>query len=260
MAPRTPVEDLLTGIWADVLALRQVGIHDDFFELGGHSLLATQLMSRMREAFSLEIPLRQLFESPTIAELAQNIEAARKTETQLQAPAIVPVSREGMLPLSFAQQRLWFMDQLEPGSTRYNVSAAIRLSGQLDLEALERTLAEIVRRHESLRTSFVAVDGEPVHVISPAGEVSLSLIDLSTESPREARAHKLAADEAQRPFDLSRGPLLRTQLLRLGESEHVLLLTMHHIVTDGWSLGVLVKEVATLYAHTFRASLHHCRS
>ncbi|HET6977262.1 MAG TPA: amino acid adenylation domain-containing protein [Pyrinomonadaceae bacterium] len=248
VAPRTPVEDLLAGIWADVLSLRQVGIDDDFFELGGHSLLATQLMSRLREAFSIEIPLRQLFESPTIAELAQHIETARKTETQLQAPAIVPVSREGVLPLSFAQQRLWFMDQLEPGSNRFNISAAIRLSGQLNLEALERTLAEIIRRHESLRTSFVAVDGEPVHVISPAGEVSLSFTDLSTESSREARARELAATESQRPFDLSRGPLLRTQLLRLGESEHILLLTMHHIITDGWSTGVLVKEVVTLYS------------
>jgi amino acid adenylation domain-containing protein len=250
VAPRTAQEEILTGMWQQMLRVPRVGIHDNFFDLGGHSLLATQLMSRVREAFAIEIALRQLFESPTVAALARHIEAALKTDAQLAAPPIIPVSRETALPLSFAQQRLWFIDQLEPGSTLYNVAAAVRLSGQLELKALQQTLDEIVRRHESLRTSFAVVEGEPVHVINPAGRVSLPVIDLSLEAEeaREARARQLAEAEAQQAFDLSRGPLLRTQLLRLEATEHILLVTMHHIVTDGWSLGVLVKEVATLYS------------
>jgi amino acid adenylation domain-containing protein len=247
--PNTPVEEILIGMWSDLLEVAPVAVHSNFFALGGHSLLATQLMSRVRDAFGVEVPLRQLFESPTIAELAQHIEAALKTETQLQVPPVVPVSREMPLPLSFAQQRLWFLDQLEPESGLYNISAAVRLSGQLDIEALRRTLTEVARRHESLRTSFVLVENDPVQVIGEAGEVELEVIDLSgEEEAREAAARRLAEEEAQRPFDLSRGPMLRTQLLRLGETEHVVLFTMHHIITDGWSMGLLVKEVATLYS------------
>ncbi|HET6977265.1 MAG TPA: amino acid adenylation domain-containing protein [Pyrinomonadaceae bacterium] len=246
---RTPVEELLLSVWRELLGVEQIGIEDDFFELGGHSLLATQLMSRMRNAFGVEVPLRQLFEGPTVAELAPYIEAALKTEAHLQAPPIVPVSREIALPLSFAQQRLWFLDQLEPNSASYNVPVVVRLSGHLNVEALHRTLNEVVRRHETLRTTFVLADGEPVQVIKEAEVLELSILDLSgeDEDAREVQAQRLAEEEARRPFDLSRGPLLRTKLLRLAETEHVVLFTMHHIASDGWSMGVLIKEVAALY-------------
>ena len=249
VAARTPIEELLLGVWREVLGVEQVGIEDDFFGLGGHSLLATQLMSRVRNTLGVEVPLRQLFEGPTVAELAQYIEVAVKTEAHLQAPPIVPVARDIALPLSFAQQRLWFLDQLEPNSAFYNVPVVVRLSGQLNVEALQRTLNEVVRRHETLRTTFVLADGAPVQVIQEAAALELQVIDLSGEEEevREAQARRLAEEETHQPFDLSRGPMLRTKLLRLAETEHVVLFTMHHIASDGWSMGVLIKEVAALY-------------
>ncbi len=248
-APRTPTEEMLAGVWAEVLGLGRVGIHDNFFDAGGHSLLATQLMSRVRATFGIDMPLRLLFESPTVAELARHVESALRTGAGLDAPPIVSVDRGQPLPLSFAQQRLWFIDQLEPGNSFYNVPAAVRLSGQLSVEAVERSLTEVVRRHESLRTTFKEVGGEPVQVIGAATEVRLEIEDLShlAEEEREAEARLRATQEARRPFDLSTGPLLRARLLRLGAEEHVLLFTMHHIVSDGWSMGVLVREVTQLY-------------
>jgi amino acid adenylation domain-containing protein len=246
---RTLVEEMLIGLWRDVLGVEQVGVHDNFFALGGHSLLATQLMSRMRDAFGVEIALRQLFEWPTVAELAQQVEGALRAGAGAAAPPVVAVSRDTNLPLSFAQQRLWFIDRLEPDSPLYNVPVAIRLMGQVDVEALRRTFEEVVRRHESLRTTFAAVDGQPCQIIHPPQPLSLPILDLSqsSEQEREAQARRLIAEEAQRPFDLSAGPLLRVTLLKQEEEQHVLLLTLHHIVFDGWSLGVLVEEVAALY-------------
>jgi alpha-ketoglutarate-dependent taurine dioxygenase/acyl carrier protein len=240
---------VLAGIWAEVLGLEQVGIHDNFFELGGHSLLVTQVISRARAAFRVELPLRSIFESPTVAGLAESIEVARQTEQNLQSLPILPVSRQRHLPLSFAQQRLWFLDQLEPGSFLYNVPRAFRISGELNVAALQGTFDAIVERHEVLRTTFATVDGNPVQVIAPSLGVPLPIIDLSqmAESEREAEARRLATEEAQRPFDLAQGPLARTALLRLSEEEHVLLLMMHHIVSDGWSAGVLFHELGTLY-------------
>ena len=248
-APRTQTEELLSGLWASVLRVPSVGVHDNFFELGGHSLLATQLASRVRETFGVELPLRELFTRPTVAGLAEHVEAALRGGMRVMVPALVPVSRDQELPLSHAQERLWFLDQLGPGSVAYIVPAAVRLKGWLDVEALQRTLDEVVRRHEVLRTRFIAVDGEPVQVIAPPSRLELPVIDLSElpEEEREAEAHQLAAAEAQRPFDLSVGPLLRVQLLRLREEDHVVLFTMHHIITDGWSTGILVREVAALY-------------
>jgi amino acid adenylation domain-containing protein len=247
-APRTPVEEMLAGIWADVLGVNQVGIHDNFFELGGHSLLATQLVSRLRDTFCVELPLRGLFESPTVVELAERIEAVHRSELDLQAPPLLPVSREGKLPLSFAQTRLWFLEQLQPGSA-YNIAAAVRLMGSLHVAALEQSLNEIVQRHETLRTTFTTLSGEPVQVIAPVLALSLPLVDLRQlpEAQQELEVERLASEEAQRPFDPSIGPLLRATLLQLGEAEHVLLLTMHHIVSDGWSMGVLIRELAALY-------------
>jgi amino acid adenylation domain-containing protein/FkbM family methyltransferase len=249
-APRTPVEELLVGIWSEVLKVKQVSIEENFFELGGHSLLATQLMSRVRTAFGIEIPLRTLFAAPTVAELGQQIEFVIRSGAGAQSPPILPVSREQSLPLSFAQQRLWFIDQLAQGSSSYNHTAALRLNGQLNIEALEYTFSEIVRRHETLRTTFEAVDGQPRQIIHSARSFSLPVTDFShlAAAERESTVREMAAEELQHLFDLRRGPLLRVRLLGLSETEHVVLFTAHHIVTDGWSLGVLVKEVATLYS------------
>ncbi|HEX8921444.1 MAG TPA: amino acid adenylation domain-containing protein, partial [Pyrinomonadaceae bacterium] len=249
VAPRTPIEELLVPIWEDVLKVKRVSIDANFFELGGHSLLATQLMSRVRKTFQIKAPLRTLFEGPTILELAHYIEGALRAGETVEAPPVLPVSREAQLPLSFAQQRLWFLDQLEPGNASYNSPAAVRLTGALDVAALQETLTEIVRRHEVLRTHFVESEGQPVQVIAEAAPLDMPLIDLSElpQTEREAKALSLATEEAERAFDLSRGPLLRASLLRLSAEEHIVLFTMHHIISDGWSISVLIREVAALY-------------
>ncbi|HEX2189470.1 MAG TPA: amino acid adenylation domain-containing protein, partial [Longimicrobiaceae bacterium] len=249
VAPRTPVEDVLAGIWAEVLRLERVGVEESFFDLGGHSLLATRVVSRVRAVFAIELPLRALFEGPTVAELAGRVEEMRRAGLPV-LPPVVPVERTGALPPSFAQERLWFIDRLEPGSTVYNVPVAWRLGGALDQAALERALGEVVRRHEALRTVFREVDGSPVQVIAPFGGFALPVEDLSGlgEADREAAVGRRAGEEARRTFDLSAGPLFRAALLRLGEEEHVLLLSMHHVVSDGWSMGVLFRELSSLYA------------
>ncbi len=248
-AARSEVEELLAGIWSEVLSLVRVGREENFFELGGHSLLATQVMSRVREAFGVEMRLRELFERPTVKELGQSIERELRQGAGVAAP-IMRADREQELPLSFAQQRLWFIDQMEPGSDVYNVPVAVRLQGSLNQEALAQTLSEVIRRHEVLRTRFGTVAGRAVQVIEAAAPVELVVEELSAleVGEREARVREWAGQEAATPFDLNRGPLLRVKLLRLGEQEHVVLLTMHHIVSDGWSVGVLIKEVGTLYA------------
>ena len=249
VGPRTPVEELVAGIWADVLQVEQVGIYDNFFDLGGHSLLATQVMSRVRAVFQIELPLRTLFEEPRIEALAASVEQQRGAGLAAEAPPIRRVNREERLRLSFAQQRLWFIEQLNPGSAVYNVPLALRLSGRLEVAALEASLTGLVKRHESLRTRFVAVDGEPVQVIEAAQPVRLELQDLSEfeEAEREAEAQRLIKAEAGRPFDLAQG-VARGALLKLSDEEHLVLLTLHHIVSDGWSMGVLTRELSELYA------------
>jgi amino acid adenylation domain-containing protein len=249
VAARTPVEEVLTGIWSEVLRLDEVSVNDSFFELGGHSLLATQAISRVRESFGVDLGLRVLFEHPTVRRMAKVLEEARRAGRNLEEPAIVTVSREEELPLSFAQQRLWLAHQLDPGSSAYHVSNAVRLTGVLDVEALDQALTELVRRHESLRTRFVEVADEPVQLIDPAGSLPLSVTDLSmlSESEREAAVVRMAKEQAQQPFDLERGPLVRAALLGLGAEAHVLLFTLHHIISDAWSLGIISKEIAILY-------------
>src|SRR5262249_7854851 len=244
--PRTAVEEIIAGIWGEVLKVEKVGIHDNFFELGGYSLLATQVMSRLGKALQVELPLRALFEGPTVAGLAERIEEARRDKQGLQTHPMFPVSRDKDLPLSFAQQRLWFLDQYEPNSSVYNVPSALRLRGELNSSALEQSLNEIVRRHEALRTTFSMVEGEPVQVISPALRVSLSIEDLTNcpERSRQEKAQERVREEARRPFDLTHGPLFRSSLLGLGDEDHILLLTLHHIVSDGWSMGVLYRELS----------------
>jgi amino acid adenylation domain-containing protein len=249
MSPRTPMEEMLTEIWADVLRVETIGIHDNFFDLGGHSLLATQVVSRIHRALQVKMPLRALFETPTVAGLAERIGEIHQKEQGLQAPPLLAVPRDQHLPLSFAQQRLWFLDQLEPGSAVYNVPNAVRISGPLNVTALERSLNEIVTRHEILRTTFSTVEGEALQVISPSARQSLPVVDLSeqAESEREEEARRLAREESRQPFDLARGPLVRVTLLRLAQEDHVLLLSLHHIVSDGWSMKVLFRELSLLY-------------
>ncbi|MES2940790.1 MAG: amino acid adenylation domain-containing protein [Pseudomonadota bacterium] len=248
--PATAAEIALAEIWAHVLKVERVGRHDNFFELGGHSLLATQVVSQVRTAMHTEVALRSLFEVPTVAALAQCIEAQRAGEGAAPVSAILRRPRNlEQVSLSYAQQRLWFLDQLEGASAFYNIAAGVRLVGRLDVGALERTLNEVVRRHEVLRTTFRTAEGAPVQVVAAQLHVDLPQDDL-TDLPageRQARTRWLAQDEAQTPFDLNTGPLIHARLLKLGEEEHVLLFTVHHIVSDGWSMGVLVREVAALY-------------
>jgi acyl carrier protein len=246
---RGVLEELLCGIVAQTLQIERAGPEENFFELGGHSLLAALVVTRVREAFGVELPLRALFESGTVGEMAARVDELLRAGCGAAVPPVRPAVREGAPPASFAQRRLWFLDQLEPNSPLYNIPAAVRLQGMLDVTALEQALGEIVRRHEALRTTFEAVKGQPVQIIAPEAEVVLTRVDLGDleAAEREAVVHELSAAEARRPFDLSRDLLLRVALLRLAEEEHVLLFTVHHIVSDGWSMGVLIKEFTTLY-------------
>jgi len=249
VAPRDAVEDLLAALWADVLGLPSVGVFDDFFELGGHSLLATRLVSRIRDSLQVELPLSSLFECSTVAALAERIRESHRDPEGRSAPPIEPVSRDEPLPLSFAQQRLWFLDQMAPGDVAYNLPGAVRLRGSLSAAALEKSLRELVRRHEVLRTTFANVRGRPEQVIAPEPSVGLGCVDLGGLSPdaRESELKRLADEEARRPFDLACGPLFRAALVRLGAEDHAVLFGMHHIIADGWSMGVLIDEVAALY-------------
>ncbi|WP_095988189.1 non-ribosomal peptide synthase/polyketide synthase [Cystobacter fuscus] len=247
IAPRPGTQETLAALWRELLGLERVGAGDDFFELGGHSLLATQLASRLRGAFQVELPLRVLFEASNLAAQAERIDAAPRSAL---ARPLVPQPRTGKLPLSFAQQRLWFLEQLEPGGSVYTLAGAVRLEGTLEVEALERALGALVERHEALRTVFQSEGGEPHQVIRAAGAFTLPRVELGAlaEHEREGAVRRLAEEEAQRPFNLAAGPLLRATLLRLSGTRHVLLVAMHHIISDGWSMGVLVREVAALYA------------
>ncbi|MEW5928294.1 MAG: amino acid adenylation domain-containing protein [Gemmatimonadota bacterium] len=244
--PRTPTERALAGIWAEVLGVDSPGVADDFLELGGHSLLAMRVVARVRESLGAELPLAAVLEARTVAALAGRVDAAAR-------PADVPAPRRAAdgepAPLSFSQQRLWVLDRLDPGSPVYNVPALVRLSGALDRDALRRALEEIVRRHDALRTTIELREGEPVQVVGSAAAVPLPVDDLSAVpgGERGARLAELERGEARRPFDLARGPLFRARLARVAEDEHVLLLAMHHVVSDGWSLEVLFRELAALY-------------
>ena len=245
--PRTPVEDLLAGIWCQVMELEQVGIHDNFFELGGHSLYAMQMLGRVHETFSAELPMLAVFEAPTVAELAARVEAARRDETAVEAPPVVPASRDAPLPLSFAQQRQWFIDRLEPGSPAYNIPLVLRLTGSLDVAALEGSLREIERRHEALRTTIGTAAGEPIQIVGADRRRVLPVVDLSALAGGRAAARHQATEQTRRPFDLERGPLWRTVLLRLKQGEHLFVAVIHHIVFDGWSSRLFMKELARLY-------------
>ncbi len=248
-APQTETERQIAEIWKQVLQTNQVGRDDNFFELGGHSLLATQVISRLRQSFEQTLPIRVLFESPTISALARQIEKSSQTPQPSEALALLPVNREQPLPLSFAQERLWILDQLEPGDPSYNISTAVKLTGALNIPAFEQSLNAVIQRHESLRTTFELVDGVPVQAIAPHLSLSIQHTDLShlPQNQQQLAMQQFMQAESQQPFYLAQGPLLRAQLLHLAESNYVLLFSLHHIIADAWSMGVLLKEVTTGY-------------
>jgi len=245
----TPVEEILAGIWSSVFRVERVDLQDDFFKLGGHSLLATQVASRVRSVFNVKLPLQYVFEATTLADFAIKVQTLLAEQQGQQIPPLSAVSRDQELPMSFAQQRLWLVHQLNPDSPAYNWASGLRLKGRLDVVALEKTLSEVIRRHEILRTTFVVVDGRPLQIINSAKPVTLPITDLTTlpEEHREEQARRLFKQEAQQPFDLEKDSLIRVMLMRLGEHDHAALITIHHIVSDGWSVELLVKEVAVLY-------------
>jgi amino acid adenylation domain-containing protein len=246
----TPLEEIVAGIWCEVLRLPAVGRASNFFNLGGHSLLATQVILRVRDILKVELPIRSIFESPTVGGFAELI-AEQISEGRLSAAApLEPVSREGELPLSFAQQRLWFQEELAHGTTTFHIALGMQLKGQLNQAALEQTFSEVIRRHENLRTSFPVIDGEVVQVISPLVGLALPVVDLQNlgKGEQDTAAQTQAAAEFTRPFDLETGPLLRLVLLRHSQDEHTIICVLHHIISDGWSKGVLMREVSVLYA------------
>ncbi|MFD8204766.1 condensation domain-containing protein, partial [Streptomyces sp. NPDC059701] len=243
-------EQTITGVWTDVLGIDTIGIHDNFFELGGHSLLATQVTSRLRQRLGVDVPVRALFTSPTVARLAA---AVRELETADEAP-LAPADREsGPLPLSFAQQRLWFLDQLTPGSAEYLVPFGLRVRGKLDVGAMGAAFTGLVTRHEVLRTRFVTDgSGRPAQVVDAPWVVTPVVHDVRAlpAADREQAASDIMATEARRPFELDGGRLLRVDVVRVADDDQFVLLTMHHIVSDGWSSGILARELRELYAAT----------
>ncbi|WP_201376287.1 non-ribosomal peptide synthase/polyketide synthase [Ktedonobacter robiniae] len=247
--PRNPVEELMVSIWEEVLKVPSIGIHDHFFRLGGHSLLATQCLVRIRNSFQVDLPLQRFFDAPTIAELADYVQQLLQRDQGAALPPLVPVDRHGNLPLSFAQQRLWFLDQLEPGNTAYLLPAVHRLRGVIDSRVLEQALHALSMRHEILRTTFSLRDMQPCQIVHPISRLALPVIDLQGLSVEErlSVASRLAQQESDQPCDLTRGPLLRTSLVRLAAQDQVVLLTMHHIITDGWSNDIFYRELMALY-------------
>ncbi|KAB2836946.1 MAG: amino acid adenylation domain-containing protein, partial [Caedimonadaceae bacterium] len=245
--PSNKIEEDLSLIWSEVLGISPISIHDNFFRIGGHSLLATQVISRIRQTFSKNIPIRAIFDSPTIKGLALLISQTQTSDT----PPIVAAKRPDVIPLSFAQERLWFLDQFLPNSPLYNLPVALRLKGPLHINALEKAFQAIIQRHESLRTSFPVVNGEAHQVILPPFSIHLEkqLQDLSNLAPQDIPSliDKIAQEEATTPFDLSQGPLLRVKLLKVHQQEHVLLITMHHIISDAWSMTIFFNELSSLY-------------
>ncbi|HJX28927.1 MAG TPA: amino acid adenylation domain-containing protein, partial [Thermoanaerobaculia bacterium] len=254
-APQGPIQELLAGIWRDVLRVAALGTHDSFFALGGHSLLAIRVMSRVHEVFAVDLPLRQLFETPTVAGLALHVEEARRVSSGSSAiPPLFRVDRGTALQASFSQERLWFLDRLGVTGPAYHLATALRLQGPLHVSALAAALQGLVRRHESLRTVFSAIDERVAQVVLPPFKLPLPVIDLGALPAwgREAELRRLSMEEARRLFDLARGPLVRSTLIALAPpgcpDEHTLLILQHHIISDGWSTQILLRELAVLYS------------
>ena len=246
--PRGPVEEVLAGLFVEVLGSTDVGRHDSFFDLGGHSLLAISIQSRVRSALGLDLPLRSLFEAPTVAGLAKWIDEERRGGAPPAPPPVVPVERSAPLPLSFSQERLWLVDRLDPGSPLYNVPAAVRLRGPLSVAALTAALAAMVERHEILRTHYVMdATGRPVQIVDPPQPPAVPVVDLTAIPDPAREAEELAWEESLWPFDLATGPVLRALLIRLDTEDHLAVLTRHHVATDGWSTEIFAREMAILY-------------
>jgi acyl carrier protein len=241
VAPRNLTEEIVAGLLADMLKVDDISINDDFFELGGHSLLIPQVTTRLNEIFAVDLPLRALFDNPRISELAAAIESLRSAGRTVTDTPIVSIERNGELPLTFAQESLWAIDQIAPATGAYNITRALRLKGSLDTEALQQSLNAIVSRHEVLRTVFRSDNGKPFAFINPDCKIDLVIADVDTE----VRSH--VAEESRRPFNLSTGPLLRATILRLDEDEHILIVTMHHIISDGWSMSIFFDELVSYY-------------
>jgi amino acid adenylation domain-containing protein len=240
---RTPSETTIAEVWSEVLGRERIGINDNFFDLGGHSLKATQVVNRIAKALACDVPLRAIFEHPTVAQLAHALAASEQTHQA----KILPADRSQPLPLSFAQQRLWFLDRLEGPSSAYNMPFAFRVALQLDADPFNACMTALIQRHENLRTTFPEVAGEAVQVIHPAKPFKVEMVDLSTAANAEAQLRKLVDQDAATPFDLAQGPLLRATLVRMPESQSAVLINIHHIVCDGWSTNLFLQEWQALY-------------
>jgi len=267
IAPASEIEKIVADIWADLLNVEKVGVHDNFFELGGHSLLATQVAARVRATFNVEISLRGLFDMPTVMGVVHEVQRMQRLGNLAKAPALVALPRNSdgeatELPLSFAQQRLWFIDQLQPGNAAYNMPIALRIEGELDLDIMTQVFNELVKRHEGLRTVFITEDGQGKQVIQPTLNLAIEIEDISalTGDVQQHEARRLVEAEASKPFNLQTGPLFRTRLLKLSGADpgaadstaerqpvYILMATMHHIIADGWSLNLLTQELGVLY-------------
>ena len=247
--PTTPLQDRLISMWGEILGVGAIGPHDDFFALGGDSLMATRVVSRIRSVLEVDVSIRALFENPTVAALARAVEAQAARREKLRGPAILPAQRGDRLPLSFGQERLWFLDHLEPNSAAFNSAFAHHIEGHLDVDLLERSIGEVVRRHEVLRTTFRSDNGEAALDVAESWGHRLARIDLRSlpASEKERRVAALAGEESRKPFDLVAGPLLRATLLHLAEQEHVFLLTAHHVAFDGWSLEIFLRDLMAAY-------------
>lgn len=249
--PRSPVEEIVAGIWCEVLKLPAVGRTDNFFNLGGHSLLVTHAILRVREILKVDLPIRSLFEAPTVEQFSELIQEQLSQGKQIELTDISRVSRDGDLPLSFSQQRMWFFEQLVSGGASFHIPLGVRFKGALNTTALEQTFSEIIRRHEGLRTVFPAVNDNPAQIIRPPETFTLPLVDLTQlgdQNESESQAAGLAQQETLRRFDLAAGPLVRPMLLRLSELEHILVCTMHHIIGDGQSFEVVIAEMSQIYS------------
>ncbi|MBK8985704.1 MAG: amino acid adenylation domain-containing protein [Chloroflexi bacterium] len=247
--PQTMQEKLLADLWAQVLHVQPVGLHDNFFELGGHSLLATQIVSRIRKMTQVELPIRAIFEAPTVGELAERLADLQASQSPGAARPLLPAGRTAPLPLSFSQERMWFFYQLDPDSTAYNIPGAVRLRGALDSGALEWSINQIIARHESLRTRFTAVDGQPTTTIEPTYHFTLPVADYRALPPAQRLPQALGAAQqaARTPFRLDQLPLFQIKLFQLDDEEYILLIAMHHIISDQWSLGVFTRDLGSYY-------------
>jgi amino acid adenylation domain-containing protein len=254
VAPRTAIERGLAAIWSRLFGMEQIGIHDDFLELGGHSLLATQMIARIRQEWQISLALRSIFEARTIAELAPLLELQQHDAPKRALATIQPTPRDGALPLSYSQERIWFIQQLNPACRAYQFQATLRFSGELDIAALQRSLNVIVQRHEMLRTTFPALRGRPIQQIHAAWDVELPLVELQDLpiAERDQQLQQLMRAEINKPFDVTQLPLIRWTLFRLRPDEHLLLQVEHHLIHDGWSFNVLLQEILDLYTACVR--------